>query len=157
LKHVATSALEWQVGRLFVFDSLFLLSALFWTIDKPIRPLGKGTFGEVWLCEHKAKHLQVAVKKCLKIPGDTDLEEVMKLWQREVKNMISLSSPHVVTAYDTFEDEFTCYLVMEFCSRGNLRAHLSKLQASGKCMTEPVCLFFYSFSTVSLSCFSICV
>jgi serine/threonine protein kinase len=142
----------WEDCLFCVIFSLFFLSALVWTIDKPIKPLGKGGFGEVWLCEHKTKHIQVAVKKCLKIPGNTDMEEVMKLWQREVKNMISLSSPRVVDAYDSFEDEFICYLVMEFCSRGNLRDHLSNLLKSGKCMTEPVCLFCSSFLTVSLSC-----
>jgi serine/threonine protein kinase len=148
---------KWDDCLLCVIFSLLLLSTLVWTIDKPIQPLGKGAFGEVWLCEHKTKHVQVAVKKCLKIPGDTDLEELMKLWKREAKNMFFLSSPRVVTAYDTFEDEFTCFLVMEFCSRGNLRAHLSSLLKSGKCMTESVCLFCSSFSAVSLPCFSICL
>jgi hypothetical protein len=146
---------KWDDCMLFSF-SVFSLSILVWTIDEPIRPLGKGAFGEVWLCEHKTKHIQVAVKKCLKIPGDTDQEELMKLWQREVKTMLLLSSPHVVTPYDSFEDKFTCYLVMEFCSRGSLRAYISSLQKSGKCVTEPVCLFSYSFSAVSLPCLQIC-
>jgi serine/threonine protein kinase len=144
------------VGRLFVFDSLFLLYTLLVAIDNSIQALGKGTFGEVWLCEHKTRHVQVAVKKFLKIPGNSDQEEMIELWRKEVKNMMLLSFPDVVLIYDSFEDSNYFYIVMEYCSRGNLRAHLSKIQVSGKCMTEPVCLFFYSFSAVSLSCFSIC-
>jgi serine/threonine protein kinase len=143
------------VGRLFAVSnfSYLSLSALLPAKDEPIKPLGRGAFGDVWLCEHKTKHVQVAVKKLLKIDGDTDRQQLLERWRKEVQSMISLSSLHVVSLYDSFEDEFTCDLVMEFCSRGNLRAYLSSLQTSGKCMTESVYLFCSSFSAVFLSCF----
>jgi serine/threonine protein kinase len=65
----------------------------------------------------------VAVKKLLKIPGNQNQEEILERWRKEVKNMLLVSSPSVVTVHDFFEEEWTCDLVLEYCSGGNLRTH----------------------------------
>ncbi|KAK8845106.1 hypothetical protein M9Y10_021286 [Tritrichomonas musculus] len=73
--------------------------------------IGYGGFSSVFLC-HSKKYLQnFAVKRTIK----------EKLNKDEFKTMVALDHANIIKLYDSFEDEDTTYLVMEYCPNGTLR------------------------------------
>lgn len=73
--------------------------------------LGKGGFSNVLLCHNKKYCHPFAIKKAIK----------HKLTKSELTHLINLNHPHIIRIYDTFEDEFSNYLVMEYCSNGTIK------------------------------------
>jgi serine/threonine protein kinase len=44
----------------------------------------------------------------------------------EIDNLLPLLHPHIIKLYDTFEDEYFLYVVMEFCSEGTLKEKVTQ-------------------------------
>ena len=85
---------------------------------KMLKSLGKGAFGEVFLCEAQNPPGLVAVK-ILRLPDDANLRRFYReaeILHREVQN------PYVVNLIDYSFDTDPPYLVMEFCGGGSLRS-----------------------------------
>jgi len=88
--------------------------------------LGKGTFGTVERCTHrKTKELR-AIKTIPK----------KKVYQQdrlanEVEIMRVLEHPHILKLYETFEDEYNIYIVMELCNGGELLDKVMDLKGGG--------------------------
>jgi uncharacterized protein (TIGR03067 family) len=79
---------------------------------RPLRRLGTGGMGTVWLAEHQVMHRPVAVKvirpDLLARPGATDR------FLREVRAAARLHHPNIVTAFDADPAGDSCLLVMEY-------------------------------------------
>jgi hypothetical protein len=105
--------------------------------------LGRGAFGDAVLCKYKKTGMQYVVKRIPKLLDDSGTPETIpsQLWQQEVKTIADVSSSHIVSIFDAFEDQFYMYIVMEYCAKGNLRGLLLSLEMGGKTVSEAVCLF----------------
>jgi WD40 repeat protein len=79
---------------------------------RPVRRLGTGGMGTVWLAEHQVMHRPVAIKvirpDLLARPGATSR------FLREVRAAAKLHHPHIVTAFDAEPAGDSCLLVMEY-------------------------------------------
>jgi uncharacterized protein (TIGR03067 family) len=79
---------------------------------RPLRRLGTGGMGTVWLAEHAVMNRPVAVKvirpDLVAKPGAADR------FLREVRAAARLHHPHIVTAYDAEAAGDSCLLVMEY-------------------------------------------
>lgn len=72
--------------------------------------LGSGSFSNVFLCESRKYHQQFAVKRAMK----------HKISEDEYKTLISLNHPNIIQLYDSFEDEESQYLIMDYCQKGSI-------------------------------------
>ncbi|EKX74349.1 protein kinase domain containing protein [Theileria equi strain WA] len=85
---------------------------------KAVKLLGKGSFGEVLLCIHRATGNQYAIKviskNSLKKKGDH--ESLL----REVNVLKDLDHPNIMKIFEFFEDEKYYYFVTELYSGGEL-------------------------------------
>jgi serine/threonine protein kinase len=86
--------------------------------------LGRGGMGAVWLAEHLALRVHVAVK--LIDPGLAVSEDAVRRFEREARTAASLRSPHVVQVLDFGVDARTPYLVMEYLIGQSLGARLAE-------------------------------
>jgi serine/threonine-protein kinase len=86
--------------------------------------LGRGGMGAVWLAEHLALRVHVAVK--LIDPGLATSQDSVRRFEREARAAASLRSPHVVQVLDFGVDNGTPYLVMEYLLGESLGARLSQ-------------------------------
>lgn len=78
-------------------------------------PIGRGTYGIVNLATHKLTKQERAVKSILK----SKIQNLGK-FKEELEILRTLDHPNVVKLYEWFEDEKNFYLVMEYCSGGEL-------------------------------------
>ncbi|KAF5397882.1 hypothetical protein PHET_08690 [Paragonimus heterotremus] len=83
----------------------------------PLRKLGHGSYGEVYLVKKRGSEQLVAVKCILKL----------KLTRRGEDNLVSeiailqkLEHPHIVRLLDFTWDSTKVYLYMEYCAGGDL-------------------------------------
>eukprot|EP01026_Neomeris_dumetosa_P071972 TRINITY_DN7304_c0_g1_i2.p1 TRINITY_DN7304_c0_g1~~TRINITY_DN7304_c0_g1_i2.p1 ORF type:complete len:483 (-),score=64.15 TRINITY_DN7304_c0_g1_i2:150-1409(-) len=86
--------------------------------------IGRGAFGEVRVVKEKNSDKICAMKKLKK-------EEMIRRGQVEHVNaernvLVEVDSPYVVQLYYSFQDEDFLYLIMEFCSGGDLMTLLMK-------------------------------
>lgn len=85
-----------------------------------IKPLGKGTFGIVYLCNRKHNQKKVVVKEI-----DTDLKpDQLKAAQLEVKILKSFSHPNIIQYFDSFYKNKLFYIIMEYATHGNLHEYI---------------------------------
>ncbi len=79
---------------------------------RPVRRLGGGGMGVVWLAEHTVMERPVALKFIRPVflarPG------AVELFRREVRAAARLNHPNIATAYDADEAEGAHFLVMEY-------------------------------------------
>lgn len=83
-----------------------------------VRILGVGTFGQVWLVNHKKMGIPYALKQLNKreIMGHRQIEGVM----REKNIMASLEHPFVIRLVSTYQDEQTLYMLLDLIQGGEL-------------------------------------
>jgi WD40 repeat protein len=79
---------------------------------RPIRPLGQGGMGTVWLAEHRHMGRRVAVK--VLHPEFLRKPNALARFRREVLAASRLQHPNIVTAFDAEEAGATALLVMEY-------------------------------------------
>lgn len=73
--------------------------------------LGKGGFSSVFLCKSKKYNQIFAVKRAIK----------HKLTEYEYNALVSLNHTNIIKLYDSFNDDDSQYLVMEYCQNGTIR------------------------------------
>lgn len=94
--------------------------------------LGQGTFGTVWRARHRANGHTVAIKQLDKasLPrrgvSRKDIE-------REVSMMKACDHINITKLFDTFEDDTSIYLALEYCDGGDFG---DKVNEIGLAMTE---------------------
>eukprot|EP00117_Sycon_ciliatum_P012801 scpid37095/ scgid1913/ Serine/threonine-protein kinase Nek4; Never in mitosis A-related kinase 4; Serine/threonine-protein kinase 2; Serine/threonine-protein kinase NRK2 len=89
---------------------------------KTLRPLGKGSYGEVFLVKHLKESRQYVVKKM-------DIKDVKKRQQdaalQEAKLLAKLHHPNIVSYKESFQDSGgVLHIVMGYCAGGDLYTHL---------------------------------
>ena len=95
-----------------------------------LEKLGQGSFGAV----HKVQHRGTCyVMKMIDVSGMTGVEQAAA--QREVSLMQQLHNPYIVQYVDSFTENKTLYIVMEFCERGDLHQFLR--ERGGQALPEP--------------------
>ena len=82
------------------------------------KTIGKGTFGKVKLGVHNLTGEKVAVKilEKDKIKDQSDIDRI----NREITILKKVRHPHVVQLYEMIENNDYLYLIMEYCSGGEL-------------------------------------
>src|SRR5438067_167664 len=89
---------------------------------KPVRQLGQGTYGVVWLAEEETTGIKVAVKFFAHGAG-----EDWQMLQGEVRQLASLhDDPGIVELIDVGLSAFPPYYVMRYCEGGSLAQRLEK-------------------------------
>ncbi|MBN8565724.1 MAG: protein kinase [Flavobacteriales bacterium] len=81
-----------------------------------INDLGKGGFGKVFLAKEKVSNRFVAIKQLLN-KNKSEQENII----HEIETISKFENPNIVTYYHHFWEDTTLFLVMEYCSGGNLR------------------------------------
>ena len=85
--------------------------------------IGKGKFGIVKLCTNKETK-----KKCaIKILCKTDMKQRdLELVRTEVEILKICQHPNIISLIDTFENVSHLYIIMEYCSGGDLFSYIEK-------------------------------
>jgi len=91
------------------------------------KALGSGTFGEVMLAVNKETKVKRAIKKMIKENMMASMEQL----DSEVAHLRSLDHPNIVKLYEAYEDKNYVYLVMDFCSGGDLQSAVHKRLREG--------------------------
>lgn len=89
--------------------------------------LGSGTFGEVKICFHRETGHKRAVKLFKKDLMHSEIEKMTLI--KEVSILKTLDHPNIIRTYEFFEDLKRFYLVLEYCSGGELFTEILKRQS----------------------------
>ncbi|KAA6378610.1 MAG: putative NEK protein kinase [Streblomastix strix] len=109
--------------------------------------LGKGAFGSVWHMMEKATSLEVAVKE-MDYYDQKEKEMVNKeiyimknIYGIVQKSNSSSSFIHIVKPLGFFvdEEEHRGYIVLEYCSKGDLRKYIENMKESGTMISPQKC------------------
>jgi len=107
-----------------------------------IRPLGKGSFGEVSL----VKHLRTNETYAMKVMKKADCEELYDDVYSEMKILAMLSHPFIVGMHFWFEDSDQLYYILDFVPGGELYHHLLRRRR----FSEPVARFYMAEIVLAL-------
>jgi len=102
------------------------------------RTIGEGTFGKVKLGTHILTQEKVAVK-ILEKARIADVADVHRV-AREIHILKIVHHSHVVQLYEIIETPDQLYLIMEYCSGGELFDHIV---ANGRIEEHEVCRFLH--------------
>ena len=89
---------------------------------KPIRQIGTGGFGEVYVAQQEVINREVAIKVILPLYASRD--DFIRRFQIEAELVAKLEHPHIVPLYDYWRDPDGAYLVMRYIKGGNLADRL---------------------------------
>ncbi|GIY14648.1 hypothetical protein CDAR_567131 [Caerostris darwini] len=103
-----------------------------------IRLVGRGAFGTVYLCNQKSDNKLVITKE---IPVDQMTVEERQVSMNEAKVLAMLDHPNVVAYYESFLEDKTMIIVMEYVQGGTLFDYL--IQRKGKLMSEEEVLHYF--------------
>jgi len=98
---------------------------------KFVRQLGRGVFGTVQLAMHK----ETRQKRAIKIVKKSVHYNMFSL-ETEVGNLQLLDHPNIVKLYEHYEDDSFVYLVMDFCSGGELQETINRSRAANLPLPE---------------------
>lgn len=96
------------------------------------KTLGQGTYGKVNLARDRRTGARRAVKVIDKqenifAPGQLEME---------IEHLLTLDHPHIVKLYGHYQDREHLYLVMDYCSGGDLQAMVHKTKRDGRRFEE---------------------
>jgi calcium-dependent protein kinase len=97
------------------------------------KSIGLGTFGVVKIGHNLSNPKE---KVAVKIIFKDKLNASTKRLRDEIDILLTLDHPNIIKCYETFEDENSIYMVMEFCSGGEL----IEIFPIGGAMEEKLCL-----------------
>ena len=83
-----------------------------------LKELGVGSYGRVMLVQHKITQAKYAIK-CIDKRNKVNIEE-KPYFRREIEIMYRVHHPNVVKLFGHFEDNYYCYFIMEYISKGNV-------------------------------------
>ena len=110
-----------------------------------IKNLGNGTFGNIFMAEHKItgniRSIKVIPKDNLKL-GFTEFDII-----QEIEILKSLEHPNCIKLYEFYIDDNNYYLVNEYCSDGDLKKKLNALNNIPESIAKV--LMFQIFSGVA--------
>merc|ERR1719399_2302064 len=86
--------------------------------------LGSGAFGVVHKVKRKSDgHVLVMKRVDLNMLSDAEVAAAVQ----EATLLSKLEHPYIVQYFDSFVDQDSLYIIMEYAARGNLREHLLRL------------------------------
>lgn len=91
------------------------------------KSIGYGSYGEVYLCEHRRSKEKRAVKIIEKRYLTSSTIE-KRLVLNEVDILKSLDHPNILKIFEYFEDQLNYYIVMEYFSQGDLFDELERVK-----------------------------
>ena len=91
-----------------------------------LKQLGSGSFGHVFLVQHKITQAKYAIKAIDKRIG-ANIQE-MPYFIREIEIMYRVHHPNVVKLFGHFEDNNYCYFIMEYIPGGNIYSLVQRLR-----------------------------
>jgi len=101
--------------------------------------LGKGAFGEVYLC----KHLDLQVWRAIKVVhrglpglGSTIYDELYQRFQQEARIGARIKHEHIIQVFDFEKMDDFLFLVLEYAEGGSLLDRLESMRESGKWIDE---------------------
>lgn len=86
-------------------------------ISASTKVLGAGSFGKVFLSENIADPTFLVA---IKVLNKAKLKDNIEAIKEEVRILTKLDHPNIVKYYETYDDMKYMYLVMEYCSGGEL-------------------------------------
>jgi len=89
---------------------------------EPIKQIGTGGFGEVYVAKQDVINREVAIKVILPLYANRD--DFIRRFQFEAELVARLEHPHIVPLYDYWRDPSGAYLVMRYIKGGNLADRL---------------------------------
>lgn len=92
---------------------------------RPLRKLGQGGMGAVYLCEDTDRNVNVAVK--VLPPEMIPNQDAVQRFQKETRLLAEVRHPHVANLLDVGRHGETCYLVMELVEGTDLRTAAQRL------------------------------
>lgn len=87
-------------------------------------PIGKGGFGSCYLITSTRYNQQFACKVI--DSANHSSEENTNSFHREVSALIHLDHPNIIQIYDVFEEQQQKFIILEYCSGGNLKDLIDK-------------------------------
>ncbi|KAL8058855.1 hypothetical protein ABFX02_03G048400 [Erythranthe guttata] len=90
------------------------------------RPIGRGTFGSVYIATHRETGATCAVKEVEMIPDDPKCNECIKQLEQEIKFLRELKHPNIVQYYgsEIIDDRFCIYL--EYVHPGSVNKYVQE-------------------------------
>lgn len=83
-----------------------------------LKELGHGGMGAVYLARHQDTGKMAAIKMML--PQVAADDRAVELFQREIRNTMALSHPHIVQLLDHGYAQATFFMVLEYCDGGSV-------------------------------------
>ncbi|ORY05788.1 Pkinase-domain-containing protein, partial [Basidiobolus meristosporus CBS 931.73] len=102
-----------------------------------LRPLGSGSFSEVFLAEDPAEIGRLVALKMVELSCD---QSIKKLISREIQMLKVLNHPNVVGFYESFETESHHVLVLEYVEDGDLFDYVAN-HSSDNCEARAKMIF----------------
>ena len=111
-----------------------------------IKELGSGSYGHVFLAQHKITQVKYAIKAIDKRSA-VNIQE-MPYFIREIDIMYRVHHPNVVKLFGHFEDNNYCYFIMEYMPGGNIysivqRTHMVTLKEIASIMKEVISAVYF--------------
>lgn len=105
--------------------------------------LGRGSFGQVYKCQHRETGEELAVKAIKKRDASVTADRVKLRVLREISALQHLQSSNTVKYRGAFEDDDTVFIVQEIMMGGDLGGVIDAIRGRGqvhaaKLITEPV-------------------
>ncbi|CAH2075220.1 unnamed protein product, partial [Iphiclides podalirius] len=105
-----------------------------------IRTIGKGTYGNVYLCEKRD------TKKSFTIVKDIELNMKIQNHNQEIANEVKILStmnhPNIIKFFDCYYQERNIMICMEYATRGNLAEYM--YERCPKLIKQAEILFYFS-------------
>jgi len=101
--------------------------------------LGKGAFGEVYLC----KHLDLQVWRAIKLVhrglpglGSTIYDDLLQRFQQEARIGARIKHDNIIQVFDFEQIDDFLFLVLEYAAGGSLHDRIELMRQSGNWMDE---------------------
>lgn len=102
-------------------------------VYKIIGELGKGGNGKVYKVFDEKENNYFALKKI----SITNLSnEEIEIIENEAKILSNINNPHIVKYYDSFKDNDTFYILMEYCEGLDLKKYINDYKVKKKMINE---------------------
>lgn len=107
-----------------------------------VRPIGSGSFGQVFLVLHKLEQRYYVMKEIASLA--TMDEKQRESTELEVNLLSAMTHPNIVGYRDSFvNDDGHLAIFMEYCEQGDMHTYLQDAKKSGKMPGEPKVLEWF--------------
>eukprot|EP00929_Paragymnodinium_shiwhaense_P070248 TRINITY_DN35577_c0_g1_i1.p1 TRINITY_DN35577_c0_g1~~TRINITY_DN35577_c0_g1_i1.p1 ORF type:complete len:852 (+),score=220.83 TRINITY_DN35577_c0_g1_i1:145-2700(+) len=100
--------------------------------NESAKKIGEGSFGAVYKVRDTATGQFRAIKKVCKTGPEQELEELLQ----EAQTLTNLDHPHIMRIFGWDEDAMSIYMVMEFCSGGEITKTVARARIKGAMLPE---------------------